>query len=496
MKILFAASEASPLIKTGGLADVAGSLPASLIELGAEVRVIIPAYRGLAERLQSAAHSGTLVVPGVSGPVKLLSGRLDARGPLITLVDAPDLYHRDGGPYTDRAGRVYPDNAHRFAVLSRVVTALALGQGGDGWRPDVVHCNDWQTGLVPALLAREWNRPATVFTIHNLAYQGVFDFNEFRRLELPDDLWSIHGLEFHGNFSFVKGGIAFADVVTTVSPTYASEICTPELGYGLEGLLGYREDRLFGVLNGIDTDVWDPAQDPHIPAHYDADRLGAKAQNKRALQAALGLPERDEVLLFGHIGRLVEQKGADLIISVLPRLLEDPNIQVAILGSGEPHLEAAIHAATEHYPEQVGAFLGYDEPLSHLLEAGSDCFLMPSRFEPCGLNQMYSLRYGTIPIVHRTGGLADTVVDASTGALFEGTANGFVFEHANVDGLWSAIERATQFRQRPRVYWEKMQRAGMAIDFSWRASAERYLDLYRFALDHPAVVQGMTGIYA
>ncbi len=487
MKILFAASEASPLIKTGGLGDVAGSLPDTLAQLGAEVRVVLPAYRNVARQLQSVQHYGSLMIPGAVEPVALHSGRLNDNGPLIILVDAHGLYDRDGGPYADSSGRAYADNANRFAVFSRAVTALALGRGGDNWHPDVVHCNDWQTGLTPALLAREWNRPATLFTVHNLAYQGVFNYSDFRRLELPAALWSMDGLEFHGNFSFIKGGLAFADVITTVSPTYASQICTPALGYGLEGLLSYRQERLFGVLNGIDTDVWNPATDPHLPSRYDADHLAAKIPNKAALQAAFGLPQRDDVLLFGHIGRLVEQKGADLIIGVLPRLLQQDKVQVVVLGKGEPHLEAALAAAATRYPEQVGVILDYNESRSHLLEAGSDCFLMPSRFEPCGLNQMYSLRYGSLPIVHRTGGLADTVVDATTGALFDGTANGFVFEHASLDALWWAIERAIQFRQRPPVYWEKMQRAGMARDFSWRASAARYLDLYRFAMDHPAV---------
>ena len=487
MKVLFAASEASPLIKTGGLADVASSLPLALTQMGNDVRVTLPAYRGVAEQLHGLQPIGSVVVPGLAEPVGLLAGRLAEQGPQFVLVKAPGLYDRDGGPYVDTTGRPYADNARRFAVFSRAVAAMALGQVGDGWRPDVVHCNDWQAGLVPALLSREWNRPACLFTIHNLAYQGLYDQQEFRRLELPADLWSVEGLEFHGRFSFIKGGIAYADAITTVSPTYASEICSPELGYGLEGLLCHRQDRLFGVLNGIDTEAWNPATDPLIPANYDAADLAPKAKDKQALQAAYGLPERADALLFGHIGRLVEQKGADLIIEVLPRLLEHPQVQLVVLGSGEPHLEAALATAAARYPDRVGIFLGYDEALSHLLEAGADCFLMPSRFEPCGLNQMYSLRYGTVPIVHRTGGLADTVVDAGTGALLDGSANGFVFEHASPESLWRAIERAVQFRSRPQTYWEKMQRVGMACDFSWRASAERYLDLYRFALDHPMV---------
>ena len=495
VKVLFAASEVTPLVKTGGLADVAGSLPIAVSNLGADVRIVIPGYRGIVDRLDGVARIGEWAMPGVAQPGGLATARLTPSGPVFVVIEAPGLFARDGGIYTDASGQDYGDNAHRFAVFSRAVTALALGHGPDGWCPDIVHCNDWQTGLVPALLSREWNRPATLFTIHNLAYQGVYGAGVFADLDLPGDLWSMSGLEYHGNLSFIKGGIAFADVVTTVSPTYASEICTPELGYGLEGLLAYRQERLFGVLNGIDIETWNPATDPHLPQAYDVDNLSGKAIDKSHLQQQFGLAQMENSLLFAHIGRLVEQKGADMIVAILPRLLEQPHVQLVILGSGDPLLEAAVTEAAREHPQQVGVKIGYDEPLAHLIEAGADSFIMPSRFEPCGLNQMYSLRYGTIPIIRRTGGLADTVVDASSDAVLDGIATGFVFEHADADSLWSAVQRAMRFRDKPPARWHEVQRTGMRRDFSWRNSAEKYYDLYGFALDHrlgrPAKLSGL-----
>lgn len=485
MKILFASSEATPLVKTGGLADVSGSLPRTLRDLGDEVRVVLPAYPAVLQQLSKTVVMGELQIPGHGGAVRILSAEGSQLGVPLYLVDAPGLFDRKGNPYVDDSGQDYPDNARRFAVFSQAVVALGLGRL-DGWRPEVVHCNDWQTGLVPALLSLEWQRPATVFTIHNLAYLGQFDRATFDALELPEQLWSPQGLEFHGNFAFIKGGIAFADMVTTVSPTYAMQIQGPHLGYGLDGLLRHRGSRLVGVLNGIDTSVWDPASDPHLPAHYDATDLSGKADCKRALLKAFDLPERPNGLLLGHIGRLVPQKGADLIGAILPSLMAAPDTQLVVLGSGDPKLETFLRSAAQRYPERVAVHIGYDEPLAHLIEAGADVFLMPSRFEPCGLNQMYSLRYGTVPVVHKTGGLADTVVDATSRNLFDESATGFVFEHADADGLWWAVSRAIELHQRPPVWWEKLVKTGMDQDFDWHVSAARYRELYRFALDNPA----------
>ncbi len=485
VKILFASSEAAPLIKTGGLADVAGSLPRTLHDQGDDVRLVLPAYPGVLKQVSSATLVAELQVPAHGGPVRVLTAQAKVLPLPLYLIEAPGLFDRPGNPYVGEDGNDYPDNAQRFAAFCHAIVALALGQA-DSWRPDVVHCNDWQTGLVPALLSKEWQRPATVFTIHNLAYQGQFDRATFDALQLPADLWSPDGLEFYGQFAFIKGGVAFADMINTVSPTYAAEICRPELGYGLDGLLRYRSDRLVGILNGIDNQVWDPAGDSHLPAHYDGTDLTGKTKCKAALQTRLGLPNAPNSVLFGHIGRLVPQKGVDLIIDILPTLMAQPGTQLVVLGSGDANLEAALRTATREYPDRVAAHIGYDEGLAHLMEAGSDVFLMPSRFEPCGLNQMYSLRYGTVPVVHKTGGLADTVVDASSRALLDGSATGFVFDHPDSDGLWWAVDRALELRRRPSVWWEKLVRSCMRQDNGWHVSAERYRELYRFALDNPA----------
>ncbi|MET0047874.1 MAG: glycogen synthase GlgA [Sedimenticola sp.] len=485
LKVLFASSEAQPFIKTGGLADVAGSLPDALTHFGHDVRLILPAYPEAVEKAVPLKLAATLKIPGCIQPVQVFEGKAGERVTLY-LVDAPGIFDRPGNPYVDPNGNDWPDNPQRFALFCRVITAIALDLAGLNWRPDMVHCNDWQTGLVPALLANEWNRPATLFTIHNMAYQGVYDRTVYDQLALPEELWSYDGLEYHDNFSFLKGGIAFSDWVNTVSPTYASEILSHEFGYGLEGLLSHRTDRLAGVLNGIDYDVWDPASDPNIAQPYDSTTFSLKTTNKLKLQKEMGLPEDENALLFGHIGRLVSQKGVDLIIDVLPGLMHKDNVQVVILGSGDPDLERQVQIEAERHPEKAAAYIGYDEALAHRIEAGCDCFLMPSRFEPCGLNQLYSLRYGTVPIVHRTGGLADTVVDINSNTLLDGSATGFVFDTPDGHALWNCIERVCEFRKRPGIWWDKLATTGMKQDFSWDASALHYQDLYRQAIDNPA----------
>jgi starch synthase len=482
--VLFAVSEALPLIKTGGLADVAGSLPIALAERGVNIRLVMPAYPQAVERSIPLEPVTSLQLPGWTEPVRLLEGRLAGLIPLY-LVDAPGLFDRVGNPYVNASGNAWADNALRFGLFNRAVVAMALGQANLGWLPDLVHCNDWQTGLIPALLSTEGNRPATIFTIHNLAYQGIFDRTCFDRLGLPPEFWSPEGLEFHGNLSFIKGGLAFADWISTVSPSYAMEILTPGFGNGLEGLLQHRSDRLQGVLNGIDYQRWDPATD-HSISPYDSASFQNKKLNKLQLQQELGLRQDESMLLFGHIGRLVRQKGVDLILEILPDLVSHQKCQVVFLGAGEHDLERALRRVADQYPNQVSAFLGYDEALSHRVEAACDCFLMPSRFEPCGLNQLYSLRYGTIPIVHRTGGLADTVIDATSRNLLNGTATGFVFDRPTADALWGAVERVMEFRQRPGIWWRKLATTGMQQDYSWNLSAGRYLELYQKAVNHPA----------
>jgi starch synthase len=484
-KILFAASEAQPLIKTGGLADVAGSLPPALSALGLDVRLVLPAYPQAVERAIPLETVATFKISGLPEPVRILEQRFEGRLH-VYLVDAPSLFSRPGNPYVDASGHPWGDNAQRFALFCRAVVRIAMDQAGLGWHPDVVHCNDWQTGLVPALLAQEWDRPATIFTIHNLSYQGLFDLSTFVQLLLPDQLWSPEGLEFHNMLSFIKGGLVFSDWLTTVSPTYAEEIRTSEFGYGLDGLLDHRADRLIGVLNGIDYQVWNPSTDRHIEQTYDASCFEKKQSNKLSLQQELGLTQDKEAMLFGNIGRMVEQKGIDLVIEIIPEIMQHEHIQLVILGSGDPGIEQALLKSAANYPGRMVVKIGYDEHLAHRIEAASDCFLMPSRFEPCGLNQLFSLRYGTVPIVSRTGGLADTVTDLTPASMLAETATGFVFDEPDAAALLEAIYRAVEFFQRPGVWWEKLATRGMKQDFSWDASAVNYLNIYRMAVNKPA----------
>ncbi len=473
-RILFATSEATPLVKTGGLADVSGSLPPAIAARGHDIRLCLPAYADLLAGLETPA----VPVEGVAldePDTRLLETRLPGSDIPVYLVDHPGFSRRPGNPYMGPDGQPWADNAERFAGLCRSVATLADRGIGD-WRPDLLHCNDWQTGLAPALLHDRPGRPGMVFTIHNLAYQGIFDRATFEALGLPESLWHWQALEFFGQLSFIKGGLVHADRITTVSPTYAREIQTPEFGWGLDGLLRSRAGELHGILNGIDTDTWDPARDPHLPAHFQRDDLAGKAANKRALQAQIGLPQADDIPLFGFIGRLVEQKGVDLILEALDALDDQP-LQLAVLGSGEARFEHALRERAQRRPGRVAVRIGYDEALAHRIEAGADAFLMPSRFEPCGLNQLYSLRYGTPPVAHAVGGLNDTVVDATPANLAAGTANGFTFDAPRAGALAEAMRRAIATREDADA-WRALQRAGMGQDFSWSRSAEQYLALY------------------
>lgn len=484
LKILYATSEAAPLVKTGGLGDVAGSLPIALHSEGCDVRIILPAYRTVlkgAGALTVVAHREV----GSYGIVRILQGTFPNSNMTLWLIDAPHLFDRDGGPYAQPTGEDWPDNAQRFALFARVVAALSQGAVPLGWVPDVVHCNDWQTGLIPTWLSQHRDRPATVFTIHNLAYQGLFPAATYDQLRLslglPEGLFTLHALEFHGRLSFIKGGLAFADMLSTVSPTYANEICDARLGYGLEGLLRYRRTRLRGILNGMDTGQWDPHTDVFLTRPFSRDNLSGKAANKQAVQQHFGLDSDPSIPLIGMVGRLVEQKGGDLVLDVLPRLVQRHAFQVAVLGTGDPRVERAFKDAARAFPRRVGVEVGFSEQLAHLIEGGADLFVMPSRFEPCGLNQMYSLRYGTVPVVHRTGGLADTVVDASAANLNSDKATGFVFDSPTAEALEKALERAlTLFHDREQ--WQRIMRRGMSQDFSWQRSARAYHALYEEAL--------------
>jgi starch synthase len=467
-------------MKTGGLGDVCGGLPRALHSLGADVRLLLPGYRdslGRAGRLKTVAQ---LNLPPLAQPVTLLEGRLPGTRVKVWLIDYPPAYDRPGNPYLNAQGHPWYDNAARFALLARVAVAIARDAAGLAWRPDVVHAHDWQTGLVPALLATEAARPATVFTIHNLAYQGLFPYATFQSLRLPASLWSLHALEFHGQLSFIKGGIAFADRVTTVSPTYAREIQTLEHGHGLDGLLRHRGAHLSGILNGIDARIWNPARDPHLASRYSMRRLAHKAPNKAALQKELDLPMQPDVALLGLVSRLAHQKGVDLLLESLPALMQLP-LQLVVLGSGDARYEQALRAQAALYPDRLTVLIGYDEAIAHRIQAGADLFLMPSRFEPCGLSQLYSLRYGTLPIVRRVGGLADTVVDADAAAMATGIATGIVFEEARAAALTQAVQRGLALYA-DRHACRQIQLTGMRQDFSWRHSAAEYLRLYETAI--------------
>ncbi len=479
-KILFASSEVHPLIKTGGLADVSGSLPIALHEQGHDIRIIMPAYRKCLEGLGSIHTIATLKLDGFHSPVEILQSTLPDTNVPLWLVHSPQHFDREGGPYSSPNGEDWEDNAARFALFSRAIAALAMNQSNLDWQPDILHCNDWQTGLAPALLAGLPHRPATVFTIHNLAYQGLYSRAIFEALDLPKTFWHSDGLEFYGLLSLMKGGLIYADHITTVSPTYAKEICSYEFGYGLEGLLSLRAEqgRLSGILNGIDDKEWNPQTDTCLKKTYSVKTLRNKSINKASIQQYFGLPEKEGVLLLGLISRLVSQKGIDLTLDAAAKLLDSgANIQLACLGSGSAEYEQDLRVLRARFPDKVGVDIGYNEALAHQIEAGADVFLMPSRFEPCGLNQLYSLRYGTLPLVRNTGGLADTVVDATEENRKNETATGFKFDPSTAEALEATINRALDLFQRPRI-WRKMMVTAMAQNFSWEQSAYTYAELY------------------
>jgi starch synthase len=464
VKILFVTPEALPFVKTGGLGDVAYALPAALGALGVDVRLLIPGYPAVLDGLAGARMVAELAgLPGQVGSARLLVGTAE-NGVRVYAIDCPALFARPGNPYLGPDGSDWPDNYRRFGALGRV----AADWPATDWRPDIVHGNDWQSGLAPAYLALAGGpRPATVLTIHNLAFQGLFPPRVMAELELPPASFSVHGVEYYGQVGFLKAALWYADKLTTVSPTYAQEIQSEPLGFGLQGLLHGRAGDLVGILNGVDIEAWDPAGDIHLKVHYGAERLDEKLRAKQALRRELGLGSAPGPLAFA-VTRLTEQKGMDLVLAALPALLAAGG-QLAILGTGDAALEAAFADAARLAPGRVAVRLGYDEPLAHRLQGGGDIVLVPSRFEPCGLTQMYGLRYGTLPLVRRTGGLADTVLDGETGFVFgPATAEAFV-------GAWRRAADAFADRR----LWRKMQRRAMRVDVSWRSSAERYLALYR-----------------
>ena len=480
MKLLFVASEAYPLIKTGGLADVAGSLPEVMRQLGVDVRLLLPAYWDALVRLQPAAE--TVAELDVSGTVvRILETTLPGTATTCWLVAHPLFSERPGNPYHDEQGNPWADNAERFLLLSRVAAAISTGPTPLDWRPDILHCNDWHTGPAIALTHLSEPRPRTVFTIHNLAHMGLFDRATFDLLQLPGYLWDEGGMEFYGQCSFMKGGLVHADHITTVSPGYAEEICHAPGGMGLEGLLSARREHLVGILNGIDNAIWDPETDAYLEHRYDAGSLYAKALNKTALQRELGLRPAEDIPLLGFIGRMVEQKGLELMLPVLEQLLAAP-AQLVFLGTGERVYEQQLQAIAAAHPDSMAVVLAYNESMAHRIEAAVDIFLMPSLFEPCGLNQLYSLRYGTLPLVREVGGLADTVVDAGDEALSAGTATGFVFREPQSGAFLDAARRAIGMWY-DKGRWRQIQTTAMSQDFSWHRSAARYLELYGASID-------------
>jgi starch synthase len=471
MRILFATSEARPLIKTGGLADVSGALPAALREIGLDCRLLLPGYPAVLAGVDAAKPVCSLSgLPGAT-VATLLEAAMPDNGVPLYILDAPELFQREGGPYQDVAGHDHPDNALRFAVLSKAAALLASGNSPLPWRPQLLHCNDWQTGLAPAYLRLARQRTPSIMTVHNLAYQGIFPPADLATVELPPESFSLNGVEYYGNLSFLKAGLYYADRLTTVSPTYAEEIRQPALGMGMQGLLTTRGSDLVGILNGIDTSEWNPSSDLYLPCAFSSSAHAGKKRCKLRLQEDLNLEPGKDTPLFGVIARLANQKGLDLIHTVAEGILHRGG-QIALLGTGDKALEAAFRDLGALHPGRVAAVIGYDEGLAHRIEAGSDIFLMPSRFEPCGLNQLYSLRYGTVPIVHATGGLKDTVEDGVTG---------FVFHEPTAHALWLAIERALHAYADAKR-WQRMMRAGMSRDFSWEKSAREYAALYRGVL--------------
>lgn len=477
MKVLFATSEIAPWVKTGGLGDVAAALPPALRALGCDVRVLVPRYPALRAAFPAAEHLVHLPWMGGHLPgADVYVAQPEGSFPFL-LLDCPMLYDRPGNPYLGPEGHDWLDNHLRFGLLSRVAARLASTATPLDWRPDVLHCHDWQTGLAPYYLRfHESGGAASVVTIHNLAFQGVFPPQLLDELALTGADWHMEGVEYYGLISFLKAGLRHADALTTVSPTYAREIQTDTEGMGMQGLLRARADRLTGILNGIDDAVWNPALDPHIAMRYDRDHLDAKRRNKIALQREMGLAERDDCPLFGVVSRLTHQKGLDLVAEIGAALVGLP-AQLAVLGSGDRALEAAFRELAERHPGQVAVTIGYSDPLAHRIEAGADCFLMPSRFEPCGLNQMYSLAYGTPPLVRATGGLADTVTNYTPAGLADGSANGFVCQAATAEAILGTAGSAAALWQ-DKAGWRQLQRNAMAGDFRWAGPARQYLELY------------------
>ena len=474
VRVLSASSEAYPLVKTGGLADVIGALPAALKAEGIEMRTLVPGYLNVLEALTTAEEILSLK-RFYGGHARVLTG--SGGGLDLFVLDAPHLYARPGNPYVTPEGKDWPDNAIRFAALGRI--AAEIGQGAiPTFVPQIVHAHDWQAGLTPAFIRYNDRRKlGTIFTVHNLAFQGQFPYEMLDDIGLPPESFDIDGIEYYGAIGFLKTGLQLADRITTVSPSYAIEIQGPDAGMGLDGLLRVRSTVLSGILNGIDDTVWDPATDPRIKSRFNVRKLAARAPNKAALQRRFKLRVASDAFLLAVISRMTWQKGLDLLLENLPLILSN-GMQLVLLGSGDVDLQARFETAAQSHPDQIGVVIAYDEDLAHLIQAGADAMLVPSRFEPCGLTQQCALRYGAIPIVSRVGGLADTVIDANEMALAGKVATGFQFGPVTSENFAVALRRANNLFHNKSV-WRRMQKNAMSVDVSWRNPARHYADLYR-----------------
>lgn len=484
LSVLSVASEAVPLVKTGGLADVVGALPAALAPHGVAMTTLVPGYPAVlakAGKLRTVHQWDVLL----GEPARLLEGKLgqSPHAHKLLVLDAPGYFTREGGPYGDGRGHDWPDNGRRFAAFGRAAADAATG-AVKGLRFDVVHAHDWQAAMALAYLRYAPFDPAscvpTVMTIHNMAFQGRFEPSLFERLELPRAAWSIEGVESYGGVGFLKAGLQLADMVTTVSPSYAAEIRTPEFGMGLDGLIVSRGEKVRGVVNGIDTGAWNPASDPALAATFTARSLGKRMASKRAIEAEFGLDADANDFgapLFVVISRLTWQKGMDVLPEVLDHLVGN-GARLALLGAGDMQIELALRAGAARHKGRIAIRIGYDEALAHRMQAGGDAILIPSRFEPCGLTQLYGLRYGCVPVVSRTGGLADTVIDANPAALHAGVATGVQFNGVNYHGLAAAIARTVALYRQPEE-WRRIQCNGMASDVSWDRSGGEYAAIYR-----------------
>ncbi|MFB9949465.1 glycogen synthase GlgA [Rhizobium puerariae] len=482
LKVLSVTSEIFPLVKTGGLGDVTGSLPKALAPLGIETTSLIPGYPAVMQQLKSAMPLVTFE--------RLLGERASllhtrAEGLSLFVLDAPALYDRPGGPYVGDDGADHPDNWKRFAALSLAAAEIADGVL-PGWRPDIVHTHDWQSALASVYMRERGSSLPVVLTIHNLAFQGQYPASRLRDLGLPPEAYSMNRMEYFGDISFLKGGLQTADAITTVSPTYAREILTPRFGMGMHGVLNQRVSILRGIVNGIDLDVWDPSSDPHLPRTYDVNSLRRKRENRAVLLKRFGLDATRDGPLFSAVSRLTWQKGFDMFAETADEVIHNGG-KVIVFGQGDREIEQALLNTASRFPGRMAVHIGYDEPTAHLIHGGSDAIVQPSRFEPCGLTQLYALRYGCVPVVSRTGGLSETIIDANDAAMSARVATGFQFHPVTADGLRLALRRALHAHADPKM-WARLQNQGMKAKFSWERSAQQYAALYANLVRRPGQI--------